>query len=169
MNFQIKIALVVAFLGIIFGAFFRGAPYVPTRKKQVEAALDLLNLPEGALVVDLGSGDGVFLKMAAQRGLRALGYEINPILCLISWLRCWRYRYKVKIFWRDFWITNLPEDVDAIFVFLGGIYMPKLSFWLKKISNDRKKSLYVASYAFNIPDQQLIRSHHGINLYKIEP
>src|SRR5207244_12734874 len=57
-----------------------GPPYVPTPRGKIAVALDLLRFPEGATVVDLGSGDGTFLLAAVHRGLVAYGYEMNPLL-----------------------------------------------------------------------------------------
>ncbi|HEU5187306.1 MAG TPA: hypothetical protein VFT87_02260, partial [Candidatus Saccharimonadales bacterium] len=69
------------FLSIVFICFglvvFRGAPYVPTHKRAIKKMLQELPLKEGDLMVDVGSGDGVVLKTAAEQGLRAIGYEIN--------------------------------------------------------------------------------------------
>ena len=36
-----------------------GAPYLPTRRLKAKQALEILNLKEGEIFVDLGSGDGV--------------------------------------------------------------------------------------------------------------
>ena len=74
-----------------------GAPFLPTMKKDRETALDLLDLKPGQLFIDLGSGDGSLLMLAAQKGLRAEGYEINPFLWLYSWLRTRRYGRRVKV------------------------------------------------------------------------
>ena len=61
-----------------------GAPYLPTRKAQANRALDLLKLKEGDIFVDLGSGDGAVLIEAAKRGLVCYGYELNPLVWLVS-------------------------------------------------------------------------------------
>lgn len=160
--------LTVAFIALLFGAFLRGAPYVPTHKKQVEAALDMLDLPPGSTVVDLGSGDGIFLKAAAQRGLNAYGYEINPFLCIISWLRCLKYGHQVKIFWRDYWLTQLPPEVDGVFIFSGGMFMSHLGRWLDKGLLGRDKPLYVISYAFVIPGKKTLKVEQALNLYALQ-
>ena len=156
------------FLGAAIAAFLlvvlRGAPYVPTHKPAVEHALDMLNLPKGSTILDLGSGDGVVLKAAAQRGYNAIGYEINPILCVISYLRCWKYRGQVSVRWRDFWLARMPEETDAIFVFLAGPYLHKLH---KKLSRERSKPLSVVSYGFLIPGAgEPVKSANALHLYK---
>lgn len=162
------LTLSVALLALLFGAFLRGAPYVPTHKKQIETALDLLNLPQGSTVVDLGSGDGIFLKAAAERGLKAYGYEINPFLYVISWLRCLKYSGRVKVFWRDYWLTKLPPEVDGIFVFSGGMFMSHLNRWLDSALAGRPKPLLVVSYAFAIPGKKPLKVEEALNLYALQ-
>ncbi len=53
-------------------------PYVPTPRRVVEAMLDLATVGPGDYLIDLGSGDGRIAVMAAQRGARALGVDIDP-------------------------------------------------------------------------------------------
>lgn len=151
---------------LLFGwVVFRGAPYVPTHRKQVEQALDMLDVPKGSVLVDLGSGDGVFLKAAAERGYRAVGYELNPLLCIISYIRCWRYRDRVTVRLRDFWLTPLPADTRAVFVFLAGPYLKQLHTKLTKEAKGTE--LTVISYGFEIPGKT-DKSHtsNALHLYK---
>lgn len=155
-------------LGVAIALFLvvvlRGAPYVPTHRPSVERALDMLDMPKGSRLIDLGSGDGVFLKAAAERGYWVVGYEINPILCVVSYLRCWRYRNRVTVRWRDFWLTRLPADTDAVFVFLAGPYLHRLH---KKLQRERTKPLIVVSYGFLIPGAgKPMKSAHALHLYK---
>src|SRR3989344_8091828 len=72
-----------------------GAPFLPTFKKQSSEALDLLDLKPGQVFVDLGCGDGRLLELAAARGLRAVGYELNPFLALYACGRTRRYGRRV--------------------------------------------------------------------------
>ena len=73
---------------LTFGlTLFFGAPYLPTLRAQVPEALDLLQLKAGDTLIEIGSGDGRILAAAAGRGLLAVGYEINPILVIISRMR----------------------------------------------------------------------------------
>lgn len=53
-------------------------PYVPTPRRVVAAMLDLAELTPQDYLFDLGSGDGRIAIMAAQRGARALGVDIDP-------------------------------------------------------------------------------------------
>lgn len=53
-------------------------PYVPTPRPVVAAMLDMAELRSDDYLIDLGSGDGRIAIMAAQRGARALGVDIDP-------------------------------------------------------------------------------------------
>jgi SAM-dependent methyltransferase len=93
-----------AFLCVVcysFGAarLRRGAPFVPTAQRKVDATFGpngLLrqHLPIGksrsaSHLVDLGSGGGTLIRAAVRSGGfgRATGYEINPALVMFSRLR----------------------------------------------------------------------------------
>ena len=52
--------------------------YIPSRDEVVRAALMLADAEEGERFVDLGSGDGIVLAIAAEEGLSTLGIEIDP-------------------------------------------------------------------------------------------
>ncbi len=162
--------VIVGCLMLLFGAVvFRGAPYVPSHRKTIEAALDALHLAKGDTVVDLGAGDGAFLKVAAKRGYRAIGYEINPLLCCVAWLRCWPVRMRVTVRWRDFWVSELPADTKAVYFFLAGPFMAKAGRKLQQYMVGRTSPLMVASNGFAIPGLKPIKIHHGVYVYRLEP
>lgn len=138
-----------------------GAPYLPTLKPQAEAALDLLNLKKGQTLVELGSGDGRVLKLAAEKGYRAVGYEINPLLVLVSLVMTWKYRKQVRVVWGSFWKADL-KNADGVFVFLIDGFMPKLD---KFLSANAVKKLPIVSYTFKIPGKKAIKSQKGLFLY----
>jgi hypothetical protein len=162
--------IIIGCIILLFGAVvFRGAPYVPTLRRSVKHALDVLDLKKGDLLVDLGSGDGVVLKAAAARGWRALGYEINPLLCIVARLRCLPHKGLVKVRWRDFWLAELPEDTKAIFVFLAGPHMTHLARKLDQVMQNRSEPLKVMSYGFAIPGYLPKKMSNGLFLYELEP
>ena len=69
---------VVVVLG--FTAFF-GAPYVPSRRRDVRRLfMNDYPLRSDDVVLDLGSGDGTVLRVIRQAGARAIGYELHPLL-----------------------------------------------------------------------------------------
>jgi len=57
------------------------APFVPTPYEVVSRILELAEIKQGDVLYDLGSGDGRIVVAAAKRfGIRAVGFEIDPVL-----------------------------------------------------------------------------------------
>ncbi len=93
-------------LVVVFGiVVFRGAPYVPSQRRQLAIAFDeLYPLGHTDMLVDIGSGDGIVLREATRRGAKAVGYELNPILVIISKLLS-RNDVRVRVELADFWFV----------------------------------------------------------------
>lgn len=151
--------MLVALVMLFGGVLLYGAPYLPTLRTQVEAAFELLNLRKGNTLLELGCGDGKVLVAAAQKGYKAVGVELNPLLFVISWLRSLPYRGQVRVIWGDYWRVEWP-DSDGVFVFLVDKYMPKLDVKMKNY----KKPL--ASVAFKIPNREIAAQKSGVFLYR---
>ncbi len=154
---------------LLFGfVLLFGAPYLPTQRKQAQTALDLLDLQPGQTLYELGCGDGRVLRQAAERDLRAVGYELNPILVLVARVYTWRYRKSVKIVWGNFWRADLSA-ADGVFVFLLDRYMQQFDDKLKQRSTlSDSKTLPVVSYAFKVPGKKPKRARNGLFLYMYE-
>jgi 16S rRNA A1518/A1519 N6-dimethyltransferase RsmA/KsgA/DIM1 with predicted DNA glycosylase/AP lyase activity len=143
------------------GAFI-GAPYLPIRRPDVEAALDLAEVTAGQTVVDLGSGDGRLLKAAARRGARGIGYEINPLLWLWSLALNWRYRRLVTIHLGDLWQAQLPAATDVVYVFMIQRYIDRLD---RKLASELKRPTKVVSYVFELP-RKPVKKTYNTQLYR---
>lgn len=139
-----------------------GAPYFPSLKPHLKAALELLDLKKGQVVYDLGCGDGRFLKAVAARGVKSVGYELNPFVFAYAWLTTRRYRKLVKVRWGNFWNADITS-ADAVFVFLLDKYMPKLD---AKLAAEAKPGLKLASHTFKIPGKKIQAKKYGVFLYK---
>jgi SAM-dependent methyltransferase len=139
-----------------------GAPYFPSLKPHMAAALKLLDLKEGQIVYDLGCGDGRFLKAAAKAGHKSVGYELNPFVFAYAWLTTRRYGRRVKVKFGNFWKADISK-ADAVFVFLLDKYMPQLD---AKLKNEGKEGLKLASHTFKIPGKKPTAQNYGVYLYK---
>lgn len=159
---MIWLVILVVLLVFQFVVLFLGAPYVPTRRVQREAALDLLDLKPGQMLIDLGCGDGAMLIAAAQRGINAVGYEINPFLVLIAWLRTRRFGKKVKVVQGNFWHKNWPP-ADGVFVFLTSRYMQRLH---QSMQTRFKKPTKLVTYGFSIPYKKPESTQQACFLYQ---
>jgi hypothetical protein len=148
---------------LIFGfVIFFGAPYLPTLKAQKQAAFDLLKLEKGQTLIELGCGDGTMLLAAAEKGLRVIGYELNPLLAFISYVRTYKYRDNVKVIWGNYWTQVWPR-ADGIYVFLLDRYMKKLD--KKIIQNYPEQQIKLASFTFKVPDREPVKTKKGVYLY----
>lgn len=150
----------VVFIAFTFVILF-GAPFLPTLPKQVEPALDLLDLKPGQTLLELGSGDGRILKAAAERGIYAVGFELNPFLVVLSMLKCLKYRQYVTVVWGNYWHKDWPK-ADGIFTFLLNPYMPKLD---EKLKAYKHKPIKLVSFAFEVPGKKPAKQRQGLFLY----
>jgi SAM-dependent methyltransferase len=152
------VVLVVCFAGVLLF----GAPYLPSLTPQVHAALELADVKPGETLLELGCGDGKVLIAAAQVGMHAVGYELNPLLALVAWLRTRRFGKHVRVVWGNFWTRPWPE-ADVIFTFLLARYMGKLD---KNIMQYRHKPVRLVSFAFQLPDREPDGQKNGVFLYE---
>lgn len=162
---MIWLGLALVILAVCFGGVLLfGAPYLPTLKPQIEVSLELAGLKPGDTLLELGCGDGRVLIAAAKRGYSAVGYELNPLLAAVAWLRTRRWRRQVKVVWGDFWHADWPPAA-AVFTFLLTRYMPRLD---KKLTEYPHKPVKLVSHAFGIPGKQPAAQKQGIFLYDYE-
>lgn len=130
-------AVVVFLFGFVL---LFGAPYLPTQRQQAQAALDLLALKKGQTLYEFGCGDGRVLRQAAERGLKVVGYELNPLLVLVARCYTWKYRKQVKIVWGSFWKADISQ-ADGVFVFLLDRFMRQLD---SKLAAESKRPIKLA-------------------------
>jgi hypothetical protein len=143
-----------------------GAPYLPTLNRQARVALSMIDLKPGETLLELGSGDGRVVKLAAQAGIKVVGYELNPVLVLVSRLRTWRYRKQVKIVWGNFWRNEKWPEADGIFVFLLQKYMIKLDKKIVQLHEEQRRPIKLVSFAFTVPSKTPIKETKGLYLYE---
>lgn len=138
-----------------------GAPYLPTLKSQVEVLPELAGLKAGDHVLELGCGDGRVMLALAKQGIKVTGYELNPIMFVIAWLRTIPVRSNASVIWGNFFQAKWPE-ADVIFVFLLKKYMPKLD---KKCIQYPHKPVKLISFAFKVPNKKIVKSQANLYVY----
>ncbi len=156
--------IICLILCVCFGwVLLYGAPYLPTLKKQVKTAIELADLRAGDTIIELGCGDGRVLMEAAKRGYKSIGYELNPLLFVIAWIRTKKYRYMTQVIYGNFWKKTWPQ-ADAIYVFLLPRLMAKLD---QKISSEKVAKGRVISFAFKFPDRSPLAEKDGVYMYDL--
>lgn len=162
----LTVVFVVLFISLAVS--LRGAPYVPSRARDVREAFDqLYAIGSDDLLVDIGSGDGKVLRMAAQRGARAVGYELNPFLVLLSWWLSRRYD-GVSTRLADLWRSQAPDGTTVVYTFGTGRDIERMGSWVEQQATRLGGPIYLISYGFELA-RPALRSHEAHHLYRIEP
>lgn len=145
-----------------------GAPYVPTRRRESrEAFTKLRPLSSSDVVLDIGSGDGAVLAEACAQDARAVGYEINPVLVVLSRWRLRRYKEKCRIVVRDFWRAPFPDDTTVVYTFGDSRDICKMYAKVVAEASRLGRPLDFVSYAFEVPGQTPVKTHRAHHLYKV--
>jgi len=156
--------------GIVYSIFFLipflvGAPFEPTSSKKIKKILKLAKVKKGEKAVDLGSGDGRIVIALAKKGAEAHGFEINPILVLISKWKIKRAGLKnAFIHWGSFWKEDFGK-YDVITLFQFPTIMKSLRDKMKK---ELKSKARVVSFYWKFPGWKMKKKIENVHLYKLK-
>ncbi|MBI4992847.1 MAG: hypothetical protein HZC26_01770 [Candidatus Magasanikbacteria bacterium] len=85
--FSLFYLILLFYVAYMVYATVSGAPFVPTRSRNVVKMIELANLTDAEKVIDLGSGEGRIVFAVASHCEQSVGVEINPFLYWISRLK----------------------------------------------------------------------------------
>ena len=164
------LGVILVILVVFFGLFaFTGAPYVPSHKQEIELLFkNLYPLSKKEHVVDLGSGDGVVLKIAAENDAKATGVELNFLLVLISRFRLRKYK-NTKVVTDNFYHFKFPEDTTIVYLFGIDRDFRRMEAKIQNEANRLNKTLYFVSYGFESPTMKPVKNYRAYFLYKVTP
>lgn len=155
---------------IIFGiVVLRGAPYVPSQRRYAKTALTkLYQLKPNDVLVDMGSGDGVILRIASDLGARAIGYELNPILVFVSKLLSRGDAHQTTKM-ADMWLTDLPKETTVVYVFPVSRDGAKLTEKLQRHVEKTGQVLWCITYGPHLKNKEPIKTLQAHKLYRFTP
>ncbi|MCA9334798.1 hypothetical protein KC953_01505 [Candidatus Saccharibacteria bacterium] len=161
---------------LLFGIFFlfgfvvfRGAPYLPSKQRYARLALTkLYRIRSQDVLVDLGSGDGQILRLATSLGARAIGYELNPILVVISRLLA-RGDGRQKTRLADMWLVDLPAETTIVYVFSVSRDSYKLTDRLTSHVEKHGKKIWCITFGAGLGGVKPVKRLHAHNLYLFDP
>ncbi len=154
--------LVVLFMLI---SVIAGVPYVPTHTKQAMLMMDLAGIGPNTTMIDLGSGDGKLLYMAAKRGATAVGYELNPFLVWYTRLASLaRGLHKLITVKGESIYTADVRDADVVVCFLMEKPMARLE---PKLFAEMKPGSKIISYVFPFPHHEYVKKEQGLFVYTV--
>lgn len=148
---EVFILLGVSIYGVslLFSAF-KGAPYVPTSKKQLAQILDNAHLKINSQFVELGSGDGRMVRYAVKNyHVEGIGIEINPLL--VWWSRYLSTRDGIThgVSFIKGNVFDYPlQKTDYLYLFLMPELIKKL---MPKFKKELKKEAIIISHGFKLP------------------
>lgn len=157
---------------LIFGiTVIFGAPYVPSLKSELRKMFKhLYKLSSKDLLIDLGSGDGAVLKVASEDfGAQTLGYEIHPVLSLLSRLRLRKIRHLAKVKTQNIYTAKFPAQTTVVYVFGDSKDIVKLVQKVQSEATRLNKSLYLISNGFEVPGHKIVKTYRTYYLYLVHP
>lgn len=155
---------------LLFGlVVLRGAPYVPSRTKYVDNAFtDLYKIGKNDTLVDIGSGDGVVLRRASVRGAKAVGYEINIVLFVLSKILCMGSK-RVTVYFGDALLQKFPDETTVVYVFTASPFLKKIERKIQTEANRVGRPLSLILYGNSLTDHKPEKKMDAYNLYTFSP
>ena len=137
---------------------------MPTHRNTVKKIIKFADIKPGEKAADLGSGDGRIVIALAKAGAEAHGYEINPVLVLLS-------RYKIRkqgldnqafVHWKSFRMESF-RSFNIITLFGIDYIMKGLE---KKLQKELTKDSRVICNVFSFPTWPCEKQEKGVYVYK---
>jgi len=138
-------------------AAWRGAPWVPTRRQDMERLSRLLDLKPGQRFYDLGCGDGrVCLAVSRASGATGVGVELSILQWVIGSVRARLSGLPVSMRLADMDRISLAY-ADAVYLFL----LPDVYARLRpNFERDLKPGAKVVTYVWPMPGWEADRIDH---------
>ncbi|OAQ21846.1 SAM-dependent methyltransferase [Thermosulfurimonas dismutans] len=145
----------------------KGALFVSTSRRKIRAILEAVSMSPETRLVDLGCGDGRFLRAAWKRyQVRGVGYEINPWAYFLARAKNGLFRVPTEVRFRDFMKEDL-SSYEVIFCYLFPDVLRELS---PKLRQELRKGAIVISCNFPLPGwrpQKVIQEGDPIYIYQV--
>jgi cyclopropane fatty-acyl-phospholipid synthase-like methyltransferase len=141
----------------------RGAVFYPSTHKAIEKVLKLAKINKKDILIDFGSGDGVVVIETAKRGIKAIGYEMDPLLVKSS-------RKKIKklgleklaeIRMANMYKADFNEGT-ILYFYQFPEYLEKFE---KLLDKNLTKKIKVISNRYKFPNKKIHKSLDKIYLY----
>jgi protein-L-isoaspartate O-methyltransferase len=159
------VAVAIYLFFFVFFPIGRGAIYDPSSRAEVETMARIAEVRPGEKAADLGSGDGRVVCALARAGAEAHGYEINPVLVLISRRNIRRegLRGRAFIHWGNFWRSRL-SDYSLITTFQVGFVMARME---AKLARELAPGSRIVSHHWRFPGLSPEQTQGNIYRYRI--
>lgn len=146
--FLSSIFFAIYFILLLYSAL-EGAPYVPTRGKDIMEILSHADLKPGQSFLELGCGDGRVTRTAVkQYQVKGTGIDVNQGLVLWARLKAWFQGLPNVRFIRENVKTISFDKRDVIYMFL----LPNLiKTFAERLAVEVEPNTLVISHGFRVP------------------
>ncbi len=167
----LAVLIVASYVIVSFGVtIVFGAPYVGTSAARAREMLKFVDLKPGETVLDIGSGNGSILLVAAQEfgAKKGIGIEINPLLVWSARARARMRGLASKLTFkrRNAFRESIPK-VDVLVLYLLGGMMDKLE---PKLAKKLDPNTRIISRGFEFshvkPYATKVKNGHHFYLYR---
>ena len=163
--FWLKLLLIVLLLFLVVPGLYatlKGAPYLPSSKKDIERVLSLGKFKKNDVVYDLGCGDGRVIRAVAAKGVKeSIGYEFSAPTFFLAKVRSWIFGKGELIYFADFWKLDFKQ-ADVLICFL---LVDSMGDFEKKIWPKLKKGARVLSNQFEMKGLKYVSKKANVYLY----
>ncbi len=170
MKIVLIVFLVILIILVLISPFYIipwifGAPYDPTRKKELETIINFVERYNPKKIAELGSGNGKIVIALAKKGYFVEGYEINPFLVWMSKrkIRKLCLEKNAEVHLKNFWKADFSE-YDLIVLFQFRTIMKKLK---NKIKKECKNGTKIISNTWKFPNMKETSKNGKIRVYKL--
>lgn len=145
-------------------------PVVATPNRIILEALSAVNPKQDDLLIDLGSGSGRVLRLAALKyKVKGLGYEINPFLIIWSRLKILLAGIKGVEFKNKNYLKEDLSKANIIFMYLLPKFIPAV---VEKLEKECKKGTIIISQRFEVEEwkdkliKEILRKNNSTFIYR---
>ena len=138
------------------------APWLPTRRRDIQRCISLLGLTENDILYELGSGDGrVAYALAEATPARIIGVELFPPLVWIARVRgFFRKGRRPLLLQKDIFTLDFS---DATHIYLFGMPESLRGKLTERFRKSLRPGTKIISYMYPYPDLTLITEDRGIS------
>ena len=166
--FQIFCLCIIAMIFIFTFTVFTGAPFVPSRSKDLEKLFTKdYKLSRRDLLIDLGAGNGKVLKYAAKSGAKLVGIELNPFFALLAKFNLRKFK-NAHVYCKNFYNFKFPLETTVIYIFGDSRDIKKIFEKIEQEARRLNKDLDVISLAFPPDGYKPVKTIGVYYLYKIK-
>jgi len=164
-NLNILIVLFVCSVLLIapgvYSSFY-GAPFVPSKNRNIKSILKLGKFKNNDVVVELGSGDGRIIREISLLNVKqAVGLEYSFFTHIFALFLKFIKRTKETLKWKNFWKFDF-KNADVLVCFL----MPdSMIEFKKKLWPKLRKGTRVLCNSFEIKDLPYLEKENDVFLY----